>query len=158
MGHVINHDDLTTRVWICTKCGCKCLSKNPWLRNTHGESPGGMELAMYLGYLQRISLAKRVPAHPPRPKETEMVYGWSSDEAFCLLDNEHDIAIYITPDRDVSDTGKPIRSDAEELLKFFKFIRETDERVLKNYACAQFGGHEWTDDPALIGKENGDVA
>lgn len=156
MAHTIDHSNLTTRPWICTKCGCKCLSKNPWERNTHGEGPGGFKAAMYLGYLQQISLCKRVPAHPPRPKEAEMVQGWSGREPFCVLDHEHDLAIYITPDRNVSDTGKPIRSDAEDLLKFFDLIRRLDGDILKSYACAQFGGHSWTDDPALF-KETADA-
>lgn len=163
MGHVIDHDNLQTRTWVCTKCGCKCLSKNPWQRNTHGESPGGVLGTMYLGHLQSVSLAKRVPACPARPKEDAQVY-WQEqyseyptvlierDTAFCRVGQEHDIALYYTPDYDIRDTGKPLKTDAEQLLAFLKSIRESPWEVLQAYACAQFGGHRWTDDPAELAK------
>ena len=80
----------------------------------------------------------------------------SRDAPFCFIDHEKDIVISVTPYVDINDTGKPIPTPQEQLLKFLKIIRNCSEDVLKNYACAQFGGHEWTDDPALVGEVNGD--
>jgi hypothetical protein len=155
MTHKIDHDDLTTRSWICTECGSTCLSKNPWRRNTHGEGPGGLLDSMYLSALQNQSLVRMVPAYPARPKEEAMVF-WSEsplidrNAPFCYVGRDKDLQIMVTPDIAIQDTGTPLKSDAEHLLQFFKLIRAVSEDVLRSYACSQFGGHEWTDDPALI--------
>lgn len=158
----IDHENLETRTWVCKKCGCKCLSKNPWQRNTHGESPGGLTGAMYLGHLNHVSTAKMGTAKPPRLKEEAQIYmsnqGYPEvicprDTPFCFIDHEQDIVINITPDINVADTGKPILSNGEQLLKFFKIIRGADWEVLQAYACAQLnGGHSWTDDPEELAK------
>lgn len=157
MVHVIDHDDLTTRPWVCTTCGCTCLSKSPWQRNTHGEGVGDMLQRMYLSHLRNISSAKMTKAHPPRPKEDARVYMSAQgnivdrEVPFCLINHEQDIAIYITPRHDIIDTGKPIESNAKQLLAFFKVIRDVDQATLEAYACGELnGGHSWTDDPAEI--------
>lgn len=159
MGHVIDHEDLTTRVWVCTTCGCTCLSKNPWRRNTHGEGPGGMLGAMYLGALRNQSTVKLVKAQPPRPKE-EVYVSYDGRGEFCYIGREQDIALFIDPGNGrIDDTrqGKPLETPAQRLLEFFKLIRGADESVLKAYVCAELGGgHEWTDDPAEIAKHKKD--
>lgn len=157
--HKIDHNDLTTRTWVCTNCGCSCLSKNPWSRNTHGEGPGGILPSMYLQHLRNVSSANMLPARPPRPKEEPMVMDrdieplYHRHDPYCIINYERDIALYITPDVSIRDTGKPLVTPAQQLLKFFKLIREVDQAVLDGYVCAELGGgHKWTDDPAEIAR------
>lgn len=161
MTHVIDHNDMSTRTWVCTRCGCTCLSKNPWSRNTHAEGSGDMTSRMYLNVLRNLTTVKMRPAHPPRPKEEARVYMQpigdvvNRDTAFCYVRREQDICIYLDPgNENIGDTGKPLDTTGDRLLQFFKLIREVDEATLGAYICAETNGHDWTDDPLELLKVN----